>query len=114
MTATQHIIPNLSQAATQRPKFIQSAQGTRFAKTLYWSDLNDWCDEFLQEAVLQQSRPVMVDEVYQQTFDMWAVLVLSPNSTVNKQIIKDNNQASKIIKQVNKQLAKPRRYSREK
>lgn len=34
------------------------------------------CDELLQEGVLQQGRPVVVEKINQETLDMGAVLVL--------------------------------------
>lgn len=34
------------------------------------------CDELLQEGVFQQGRPVVMEEVDEQTFDMGAVLIL--------------------------------------
>ena len=39
-------------------------------------NLDDWSDELLQEAVMQQGGPVGVNEVDEQTFDVRAVLVL--------------------------------------
>lgn len=38
--------------------------------------LDDRSDELLQEGVLQQGRPVMVEEVDEQPFDVGAILVL--------------------------------------
>lgn len=39
-------------------------------------------DEFLQECVFQQGRPVMVEEVDEQAFDMGAVLILGQQTDV--------------------------------
>lgn len=39
--------------------------------------LDDGCNELFQETVFEQGRPVMMDEVDQQAFDMGAILILS-------------------------------------
>lgn len=38
--------------------------------------LDDGCDELLQEGVLQQRRPVVMEEVDEKPFDVGAVLIL--------------------------------------
>lgn len=38
--------------------------------------LDDGCDELLQECVLEQGGPVVVEEVDEQAFDVGAVLIL--------------------------------------
>lgn len=43
--------------------------------------LDDGSDELLQEVMAQQRRPVMVDEVDEQTFDVGAILILSDTKT---------------------------------
>ena len=40
------------------------------------TDLDDGCDELFDEVVFEQSRPVVVDEVDEETFDVRAVLIL--------------------------------------
>lgn len=40
------------------------------------SYFDDRCDELLQECVFQEGRPVVVEEVDEQTFDVGAVLIL--------------------------------------
>ena len=52
--------------------------------------LDDGRDELLQEGVLQQRRPVVVEEVDQQPFDMGAVLILSGGVKGNNMILLDD------------------------
>lgn len=44
------------------------------------TDLDDGCDELLQECVFEQRRPVVVEEVDEKTFDVGAVLILQPHA----------------------------------
>ena len=52
--------------------------------------LDDGRDELLQEGVLQQRRPVVVEEVDQQPFDMGAVSILSGGVKGNNMILLDD------------------------
>lgn len=48
--------------------------------------LDDGCDELLQERVFEQRRPVVVEEVDEEPFDVGAVLILQRHTHTHTRV----------------------------
>lgn len=53
-----------------------------FSKCDSLSYFDNGCDKLLQECVLQQGGPVVVEEVDEQTFDMRTILILGQEKKI--------------------------------